>query len=164
MENISDAGRAGERALVDEFGPGQAGEVLRPHERGRLGQLDGAGPCQHVADELGAEEMVAPLVRDVKPAERGAEDAVMIELALEQHGAHAGLYGLTLPGRDGEAVDRAGDVRVAGHVAPRAVLPHQARRQGAARVQPRKAVYLPAGAEPERDVGVLVARQRADES
>ena len=76
--------------------------------------------------------MVAPLVRDVKPAERGAEDAVMIELALEQHGAHAGLYGLALPGRDGEAVDRAGDVRVAGHVAARAVLPHQARRQAAA--------------------------------
>ena len=63
-----------------------------------------------------------------------------------------------------QTVDRAGDIGVPGHVALRDVLTHQARGQRTARVQPRKAVYLTARTQAERDVSVLVARERADKS
>lgn len=84
--------------------------------------------------------MVAPLMRDVKSAKRGAQNTVMVAFVLEQHCIHAAPYGVVLLARYLQTVDRAGNIGVPGHVALRDVLTHQARGQRTARVQPRKAV------------------------
>ena len=90
-----------------------------------------------------------------------AEQGIAVFYAAGQHFFHAARNGVVLPACHCQAVERAGRLRVAGHVAARYILAHEWRGQRELRVFAREAVNArAAGTEGEGCVCVVPAALR----